>query len=101
MQLIEEIDAAHRLEGDLGAEQRPLDGEADAHIACREQHRRIRDGVVYKICGATRRDVLSVFGTEFLLVGLAAGVVSCATGAAAARASASGVRLSLARSVRR
>ena len=37
-----EIDAAHRFEGDLGPEQRTLDGEADTHIVRRQQHRRIR-----------------------------------------------------------
>jgi len=49
-----------------------------------EQHRRIGDAVVYKVCGATRWNVLAVFGTEFLVVGAAAGGISCITGAAAA-----------------
>ncbi|MDF1555806.1 MAG: FtsX-like permease family protein [Deferrisomatales bacterium] len=49
-----------------------------------EQHRRIGEAVVYKVCGATRGDVLAVFGAEFLLVGAAAAAISCATGTAAA-----------------
>jgi putative ABC transport system permease protein len=51
-----------------------------------EQHRRITEAVIYKVCGATRRDVLAVFGAEFLLAGVTAAVLSCVTGTVAAYA---------------
>ena len=49
-----------------------------------DQHRRLRDAVVFKVCGATRWDLLGAFATEFALMGLAAGGVSAVTGTAAA-----------------
>lgn len=45
-----------------------------------DQHRRLYDAVVFKVCGATRRDVLTAFAAEFLAVGLAAGVVAATIG---------------------
>ncbi|BCR03422.1 glycosyl transferase family 1 [Desulfuromonas versatilis] len=49
-----------------------------------DQHRRLYDAVVFKVCGATRRDILLAFGAEFLLVGLAAGLLSALVGSLAA-----------------
>jgi putative ABC transport system permease protein len=49
-----------------------------------DQHRRIQDAVIFKVCGATRADVLLTFAAEFALLGLAAGVISALTGALAA-----------------
>ncbi len=49
-----------------------------------DQHRRIQDAVIFKVCGATRRDILAAFGWEFLLLGLAAGVISLLVGGVAA-----------------
>lgn len=49
-----------------------------------DQHRRIHDAVIFKICGATRWDVLKAFCAEFLLLGLAAGIVSSLVGTLAA-----------------
>jgi len=49
-----------------------------------DQHRRIHDAVICKVCGATRRDLLAAFGLEFLFLGLAAGLVSAAAGSWAA-----------------
>jgi putative ABC transport system permease protein len=49
-----------------------------------DQHRRLRDAVVFKVCGATRRDLLTAFATEFALLGVAAGAVSAVTGTIAA-----------------
>ncbi len=49
-----------------------------------DQHRRIYDAVIFKVCGATRRDILAAFGAEFLLLGLAAGSISALAGSAAA-----------------
>ncbi len=49
-----------------------------------DQHRRIYDAVVYKVCGATRRDILLALITEFVVIGLATGIISCITGALAA-----------------
>jgi len=49
-----------------------------------DQHRRIHDAVIFKVCGATRRDILSAFATEFLLLGLCAGVLSALVGSLAA-----------------
>lgn len=56
-----------------------------------DQHRRLRDAVIFKVCGATRRDVLAAFGTEFLLLGLAAGAVSAVAGSGAAWAVSAGL----------
>ena len=49
-----------------------------------DQHRRIHDAVIFKICGATRRDILLSFAAEFALLGLAAGGISILTGGLAA-----------------
>ena len=49
-----------------------------------DQHRRIQDAVIFKVCGATRRDILFSFAAEFVLLGLAAGAISALTGTLAA-----------------
>jgi putative ABC transport system permease protein len=49
-----------------------------------DQHRRIHDAVIFKICGATRLDILTAFAAEFLLLGLIAGVISALVGSLAA-----------------
>lgn len=49
-----------------------------------DQHRRIHDAVIFKVCGATRRDILLAFATEFVLLGLAAGSISAIAGGLAA-----------------
>ena len=49
-----------------------------------DQHRRIHDAVIFKVCGATRRDILLSFAAEFILLGLAAGAISALTGTLAA-----------------
>ena len=49
-----------------------------------DQHRRIRDAVIYKVCGSTRQDILRVFAAEFLLLGLITGGVSLLIGTLAA-----------------
>lgn len=49
-----------------------------------DQHRRIQDAVIFKVCGATRRDILGAFAGEFVLLGAAAGVISLLVGGAAA-----------------
>ncbi|WP_303722966.1 ABC transporter permease [Malonomonas rubra] len=49
-----------------------------------DQHRRILDAVIFKVCGATRRDILMTFSTEFALLGLIAGLLSALTGGLAA-----------------
>jgi putative ABC transport system permease protein len=49
-----------------------------------DQHRRIRDAVIFKTCGATRLNILGAFATEFLLLGLTAGVISSVVGSLAA-----------------
>ncbi len=49
-----------------------------------DQHRRIRDAVIYKVCGSTRHDILLVFAAEFLLLGLITGGVSLFIGTLAA-----------------
>jgi putative ABC transport system permease protein len=49
-----------------------------------DQHRRIHDAVVFKVCGATRRDILAAFAAEFLLLGLCAGGLSALVGSLAA-----------------
>ncbi len=51
-----------------------------------DQHRRIRDAVIFKVCGATRRDILVAFAGEFIFLGCAAGTVSFVTGSLAALA---------------
>ena len=49
-----------------------------------DQHRRIHDAVIFKICGATRRDILLIFATEFTLLGIIAGLLSALIGSLAA-----------------
>jgi putative ABC transport system permease protein len=56
-----------------------------------DQHRRLKDAILFKVCGATRRDILTAFGTEFLLLGLAAGAVAALAGTGAAWAVAEGI----------
>lgn len=51
-----------------------------------DQHRRIHDAVIFKVCGATRRDILLAFASEFALLGLAAGLISALIGSLAALA---------------
>lgn len=45
-----------------------------------DQHRRIYDSVIYKVCGATRRDILSILVAEFSLAGLFTGMGSLILG---------------------
>ena len=49
-----------------------------------DQHRRIQDAVIFKVCGATRKDILLTFISEFVLLGLFAGLISALTGGLAA-----------------
>jgi putative ABC transport system permease protein len=49
-----------------------------------DQHRRIHDAVIFKVCGATRRDILGAFAAEFLFLGMIAGVISSVVGSLAA-----------------
>ena len=49
-----------------------------------DQHRRIHDAVIFKVCGATRRDILGAFAAEFLFLGMIAGVISSLVGSLAA-----------------
>lgn len=49
-----------------------------------DQHRRIHDAVIFKVCGATRMDILGAFAAEFLILGLIAGVISAVVGSLAA-----------------
>lgn len=49
-----------------------------------DQHRRIHDAVIFKICGATRGDIIKAFATEFALLGLVAGAISSLIGSLAA-----------------
>jgi len=49
-----------------------------------DQHRRIHDAVVFKVCGATRRAILLAFAAEFAILGLAAGSISAIAGSFAA-----------------
>jgi putative ABC transport system permease protein len=49
-----------------------------------DQHRRIHDAVIFKVCGATRLDILGAFAAEFLLLGLIAGTISAIIGSLAA-----------------
>lgn len=51
-----------------------------------DQHRRIQDAVIYKVCGATRGDILKTFAAEFILLGLTAGAISALAGSLAALA---------------
>jgi putative ABC transport system permease protein len=49
-----------------------------------DQHRRIYDAVIYKVCGATRKDIMLALMTEFAVIGLGAGCIGCLTGILAA-----------------
>ncbi len=49
-----------------------------------DQHRRIHDAVIFKVCGATRRDILAAFAVEFLLLALCAGLLAALVGSLAA-----------------
>jgi putative ABC transport system permease protein len=49
-----------------------------------DQHRRIRDAVIYKVCGATRVKILSIFGCEFIFIGLTTALMSLLVGSLAA-----------------
>ena len=49
-----------------------------------DQHRRIHDAVIFKVCGATRGDIIKAFAVEFGLLGLTAGTISCVIGSLAA-----------------
>ena len=49
-----------------------------------DQHRRIHDAVIFKVCGATRGDIIKAFATEFALLGLTAGSISALVGSLAA-----------------
>lgn len=51
-----------------------------------DQHRRIHDAVIFKVCGATRLDILTAFAAEFALIGLIAGMISAVVGSLAAMA---------------
>ena len=56
-----------------------------------DRHRRIYDAVIYKVCGATRRDILLALVTEFSLTGMVTGLFSALTGTAAAWAAVTGL----------
>lgn len=49
-----------------------------------DQHRRIQDAVIFKVCGASRVDILLTFAAEFALLGFIAGLISALTGGLAA-----------------
>ena len=49
-----------------------------------DQHRRIHDAVIFKVCGATRVNIMAAFAAEFLLLGLTAGCISTVVGSVAA-----------------
>lgn len=49
-----------------------------------DQHRRIYDSVIYKVCGATRRDILAILVAEFSLAGLFTSLGSLLLGTLAA-----------------
>jgi len=49
-----------------------------------DQHRRIHDAVIFKVCGATRIDILRAFAAEFVLIGGIAGCISALVGSLAA-----------------
>ena len=51
-----------------------------------DQHRRVRDAVILKVCGATRRNILTTFAAEFIFLGVIAAFVSLITGSLAAMA---------------
>ncbi len=49
-----------------------------------DQHRRIHDAVIFKVCGATRGDIIKALAAEFALLGLIAGAISGVVGSLAA-----------------
>ncbi len=49
-----------------------------------DQHRRIYDAVVFKVCGATRGDILATFLVEYAVLGGAAGLLAVLVGSGAA-----------------
>ena len=49
-----------------------------------DQHRRIHDAVIFKVCGATRGDIIKALAAEFALLGLIAGAISVVVGSLAA-----------------
>ena len=49
-----------------------------------DQHRRIQDAIIFKVCGATRMDILGAFAAEFILLGIVAGLISSIVGSIAA-----------------
>ncbi len=49
-----------------------------------DRNRRIYDAVIYKVCGATRPDIMLALVAEFLLTGVTTGLFSALTGTAAA-----------------
>ncbi len=49
-----------------------------------DQHRRIHDAVIFKVCGATRRAILAAFAAEFAILGLTAGLLATFAGSLAA-----------------
>ena len=49
-----------------------------------DQHRRIHDAVIFKVCGATRGDIIKAFASEFALLGITAGTISALVGSLAA-----------------
>lgn len=51
-----------------------------------DQHRRVRDAVILKVCGATRRNIITTFAAEFIFLGFVAGAISLISGSLAALA---------------
>ncbi|PLX73461.1 MAG: hypothetical protein C0615_10890, partial [Desulfuromonas sp.] len=49
-----------------------------------DQHRRLHDAVIFKVCGAARRDIVFCFTYEFLFIGLFAGAIAAVAGGLAA-----------------
>ena len=49
-----------------------------------DQHRRLNDAIIFKVCGATRIDIVLCLVYEFLFVGLCAGTIATLTGSLAA-----------------
>ncbi len=49
-----------------------------------DQHRRIHDSIIFKVCGATRADIIFSFSVEFLLLGFCAGAIATLAGSLAA-----------------
>lgn len=56
-----------------------------------DRHRRLYDAVIYKVCGATRGDILLALVVEFLTIGLATGLCSALSGTLAAWAAVHGL----------